>query len=87
MALLEAQACGKAVIGSEGGGLPEVVDDWKNGVLVKPRDAAAFANAMHALYQYDSVREIMGKAGRVFALSRDWSLTTQKVASVYWQVR
>ena len=87
LALLEAQACGKAVIGSEVGGLPEVVDDWKNGVLVKPRDPAALANAMHALYQDDSVREKMGKAGREFALSRDWSLTTQKVASVYWQVR
>lgn len=83
LALLEAMACGKAVIGSDVGGIPEVVDDWKDGVLVKPRDPEALANAIHVLYEDDSVRERMGRAGREFAETRDWRGVAETVSSLY----
>jgi glycosyltransferase involved in cell wall biosynthesis len=86
LALLEAMACGKAVIGSGVGGIPEVIEDWKNGILVKPRDPEALANAIHALYMDDEVREKMGVAGREFAESRDWNIIAQKVSSLYHKV-
>jgi glycosyltransferase involved in cell wall biosynthesis len=87
LTVLEAMACGKAVIGSEVGGIPETVENRKNGVLVRPKDPKALANAIHALYEDDSVRESMGRAGRRLAETRNWSRTAEEVASVYQGIR
>lgn len=86
LVLLEAMACGKAVIGSDVGGIPEVIDNWKTGVLVAPKDPEALANAIHALYVDDELRNKMGEAGREFALMRDWSVVADRVSSLYREV-
>jgi glycosyltransferase involved in cell wall biosynthesis len=87
LALLEAMACGKAVIGSDVGGIPEVIDDWKTGVLVAPKDPEALANAVHALCVDDGLRDRMGAAGREFALTRDWGIVADRVSSLYEEVQ
>lgn len=46
MVLIEAMAMGKAVIGTEIGGIPELISDGKNGLLVPPGDAKALAAAI-----------------------------------------
>jgi glycosyltransferase involved in cell wall biosynthesis len=46
---LEAIARGRPVIASRAGGLPEVVLDGVDGVLVPPEDARALADALHKL--------------------------------------
>jgi glycosyltransferase involved in cell wall biosynthesis len=87
LALLESMACGKAVIGSEVGGIPEMVEDWKNGLLVAPNDEQALANAIHALYVDDELRTRMGEVGRRFAEAHDWSIVADRVSSLYEEVR
>ena len=49
MALLEAMAAGKAVVASAVGGIPELVRDGDNGLLVPPHDGAALAAALARL--------------------------------------
>ena len=44
--VLEAQACGVAVIGTSSGGIPEFVTDGVNGVLVPPGDPEALARGL-----------------------------------------
>ncbi|MEW6302176.1 MAG: glycosyltransferase family 4 protein [Verrucomicrobiota bacterium] len=44
--ILQAQAMGKAVIGTTIGGIPEVVTDGQTGLLVAPSDAGALAQAI-----------------------------------------
>jgi glycosyltransferase involved in cell wall biosynthesis len=44
--LVEALAVGTPVVATRVGGVPEIVDDGENGVLVPPGDAAAFADAL-----------------------------------------
>jgi glycosyltransferase involved in cell wall biosynthesis len=49
LALLEAMAAGKPVIATAVGGLPEVVEHEKTGLLIPPRDAGALAAALTRL--------------------------------------
>lgn len=61
---LEAGACGKPVVATRVGGIPEVVADGVNGYLVEPGDVAALAARVAALIDDPSLRARMGEAGR-----------------------
>lgn len=61
---LEAMREGKAVIGCSVGGVPEVIANNVNGLLVPPDDGAQLANAMIRLLENHAEREAMGRAGR-----------------------
>lgn len=43
--VIEAMACGRPVIGSRDGGIPEIIDDGKTGSLVEVGDFAGFSRA------------------------------------------
>lgn len=63
--LIEAQACGKAAIGSDVGGIPEAMAAGETGLLVAPGDGAALAGAILDLLGDEQRREAMGRAGRL----------------------
>ncbi|HET9293061.1 MAG TPA: glycosyltransferase family 4 protein [Gemmatimonadales bacterium] len=61
----EAMACGRAVVGADAGGLPEVLGrDGTAGVLVPPDDAARMAEAVAGLLADPDRRAAMGVAAR-----------------------
>ena len=60
--LLDAMACGKPVVATTAGGIPEVVADGKTGFLVPPRDHEAMAEAVVRLLNDPALRERLGKA-------------------------
>jgi L-malate glycosyltransferase len=68
--LLDAMACGKPVVATTAGGMPEVVADGESGILVPPRDHRAMADAIIRLLKDGSLRERMGAAGMSLANSR-----------------
>ncbi len=61
--LLDAMACGKPVVATRTGGIPEVVADGETGFLVPPRDHAAMADAIVRLLADPPLRQRMGAAG------------------------
>jgi glycogen(starch) synthase len=63
LVFVEAMRAGKAVIGCRAGGMPEVVSDEVNGLLVAPEDAAGLAGAILRLVQNPALRASMGAAG------------------------
>lgn len=63
-AVLEAMACGKAVVATRVGALEDVIIDGTNGVLTPPNDPAAFRHALAALLQDDPLRARLGRAAR-----------------------
>jgi glycosyltransferase involved in cell wall biosynthesis len=68
-AILEAMTCGRAVVGTRAGGIPEVVDDGVTGLLVAARQPEALAEAMGRLLTDADRRASMGRAGRARVLS------------------
>ena len=82
--LLEANATGKPVIGSNVGGIPSVIRDGYNGLLVPPNDPRALANELSDLFDRDGHRLVeMGKNGRELAETLDWSLVAKRTEEVY----
>ena len=62
--IVEAMACGRAVIASRLGGLPEVIDDGETGLLVEPGDPDELAAAIERLLEDPSLADAMGQRGR-----------------------
>ncbi len=60
--LAEAMACGRAVISTDGGALPEVVGSA--GIVVPSSNAAALANAIRKLFSDSALRQQLGKSAR-----------------------
>lgn len=75
LSLLEAMALGKPCIGTRVGGIPEVIEADRTGLLVTP-SSDALAEAMSRLQASDSMRQELGREG--FArVSRLFDLRTQ----------
>jgi len=63
-AILEAMAASLPIIATEVGGIPELVQDGDNGLLVLPADSAALARAIQHLANDPEAAHRMGLRGR-----------------------
>lgn len=61
---LEANACGKPVIGGRSGGIEDAVIDGVTGILVNPNDLEEIVNAVIKLLKNDDLAARLGKQGR-----------------------
>ena len=61
--LLDAMAASRAIVATTAGGIPEIVEDGVNGLLVPPRDAHALAEAIVRALASAELRRRMGAAG------------------------
>ncbi len=68
--LLEAMASATAVVATDVAGIPEVVVDSENGLLVPPRDPKALADAVLRLADDPRLRARLGNAARGEVLAR-----------------
>jgi glycosyltransferase involved in cell wall biosynthesis len=73
MSVLEAMAYGKPVIGSDIGGIPELVEKEVTGLLFPPGDAQALAERIGRLMGDHELRKSFGRAARQ-RLEREFSL-------------
>lgn len=60
----EAMARSRAVIASNVGGIPEIIDHKNNGILVNPNDPDEMASAIHLLATDWTLSEKLGRNGR-----------------------
>lgn len=82
--LIEAAACGRAIVATDVPGCREVVEDGVNGLLVPPNDPLALAQALARLLDDAALRRRMGEAGRQRVLSQFADrLIIQQIAEIY----
>ncbi|WP_417435981.1 glycosyltransferase family 4 protein [Idiomarina abyssalis] len=65
--LIEAAACGRAIITTDSPGCNYAIENGVTGLLVPPRDHIALADAIEELVVNEGKRKQMGAAGRAFA--------------------
>jgi L-malate glycosyltransferase len=61
--LLDAMACARPIVATRAGGIPEIVEDEVNGLLVPIRDHRALAAAIVRMLKDPALRRRMGDAG------------------------
>lgn len=68
--ILEAMALEVPVVSTAHSGIPEVVTDGLNGLLVAPGDSQALAEAITTLFQDPGLRRLFGERGRQTVLEK-----------------
>jgi glycosyltransferase involved in cell wall biosynthesis len=87
VAAVEAAACGVPVIATRVGGIPEIVQDGVNGILIPPGDRAALTRAIVRLAADADLRAAMGRAGRNIAEERfDLERNLDQMEALYREV-
>lgn len=83
-AMLEALATGLPVVTTKVGGIPEVIEDGRNGFLIKPYDSLRLADRILCLIENPSVASEMGLLGRKIVERKfNWDNIVEQVLEVY----
>ncbi len=84
--LVEAMAAGVPPVAFAGGGVPEVVEDGVQGLLIAPGDVDAMAEAVMRLLGDDALRARMGEEGRLRARAFTIERHVERICGIYRQV-
>jgi glycosyltransferase involved in cell wall biosynthesis len=83
MAMLEALACGTPIVATRVGGIPEILQNERHGLLIAPRDVEGLTAALIRLLQDRELRERMSLANREAARAFDVGGTATALRSIY----
>ena len=87
MVLIEANACGKPVIGSKIGGIKYVIKDGETGLLVPAGDPKALAKAIMKLLEDEELAKKMGSKGRkMVEKNYTWDKAAKMTERIYREV-
>lgn len=87
MAVLEAMAAGVPVAASNIGGIPDLVEPEKTGLLFDPRDAASIRTAVARMLDEAGLARRMGRAGREVARTKfDPRAVAERHVEIYREV-
>jgi glycosyltransferase involved in cell wall biosynthesis len=83
--VLEAQACGKAVIATRVGGTPELIKDGETGLLVESSDAVGLAAALRRLKGDRAFCQQLGDQARHHIITHDlsWKGSAAQMGEIY----
>ena len=86
MTIIEAMACGKPVIGTKVGGIPELIKNNYNGFLIEPNNPDELKLRIKFLIDNTNgkkLRKELGTNGEIFSKSFDWKKTAKEVHKLY----
>ena len=83
MVLVEAMAGGLPCIGTDVGGIPEIIEHGRNGLIVPPGSVEALASGITELLRDDEKRERMAAEALKTARMFDWDIIAEKTERFY----
>jgi glycosyltransferase involved in cell wall biosynthesis len=86
ISLLEAMASGKPIIATNVGGIPYIVRNGKNGIIVKQGDHEALAEAIKKLLSSSELQKQMGEHGLQFSKKYGWDNVVSQIEHLYQRV-
>ncbi len=87
LSLIEASACGLPCVGTRTGGIVDVIEDGRTGLLVPPADADSLAAAIERLLADPARRAAMGAAGRARVLERfDVEISVERYRALFQEL-
>ena len=81
--LLEAMACGLPVIGSDVGGIPDIIEDNKTGIMISEKDISGISGAILKLIENENYLEKLSIQG--YDIVRD-RFSWKKISKLYLNV-
>ncbi|WP_394242646.1 glycosyltransferase family 4 protein [Vibrio astriarenae] len=84
--ILEGASAGLPIVASDTGGIPDIIEQGYNGLLVKPGSPQELAQAIASLEQEPALRETFISNGQEKLKMFDINFTAQQYAKVYEQV-
>jgi starch synthase len=83
-ALVEAMACGKPVVSTTTGSIPEIVKDGTTGVLVNPNNPHMLKESLEELILDERKRAVFGERGRQWVLQKfEANKIAKQLADIY----
>lgn len=83
VSVMEAMALGLPIVATRAGGIPEAVENGKNGLLADVGDAATLASHYVALAEDQERRASMGASSLAMSITFDASRATRSIESAY----
>ncbi|MBI5680823.1 MAG: glycosyltransferase family 4 protein [Methanobacterium sp.] len=80
---LEAMACGVPIIASRLGGIPDIVKNEENGLLVNPNDSKSLADAILFLLKNEDIAQKMGNKGKRMVKDYSWEKIAEETDKIY----
>ena len=80
---LESNACGKPIIGTESGGIPDAISNYKNGLLIEPNNPSKTAAAILKLFNDNDLYNRLSINGR-FRIENNFSIN--KIGNKYLKI-
>jgi glycosyltransferase involved in cell wall biosynthesis len=81
--VLEAMACGRAVVAPDAGGIPNLMSHGKTGFLFRPGDLPGAVELTRNLLADEGLRTRVGQAARSQIEECDWEQSIRRVREVY----
>lgn len=86
ISVLEAMACGLCVVSTNAGGIPYLLEDERDALLVPPDDAQAMSNAVHRILTEPGLAKSLSENARKKVEQFDWSAILPRWEQLFNQV-
>lgn len=81
--IMEAMACGTPVVGFDTGGIPEMIDHWKNGFVATAKSAASLSEGIQWILKYDADGSLSADARRKVLENYSEAVVARQYSQLY----